>query len=1145
MSIDIGKQSKKQQPIPVISGDGNIKNSLALSFETTLFSIDAKLLQYYYLNEKLLSFIHITKKLKESMKDSQLSNIGVVDPQSVVLLSGSIFNINDNFYRRSELLQNCQKYNPAQKINVPFTLSPVSFDSLENISRNSPVGPYGTPLNKMVPLPNKKIILESIILLELLLLSVYEVVNVRFKTSLSEFNRQHGIEETKNSLNSKLNKLQFEELLIAENLKFSSIPEIPINKQELILKFYLKNQFNFLEGKIAIFQNIIDKLKSEIHKNISSISKSKNSSRNQSTLLYNMYILLLRIADIYIEIRKSGKTIYCQNINYFSPYSKQCKNIREILNKMSIYFINSKQNSMILTLISKYAKRTEIKNINMDFNIFVSEFRKTSLDMVSLLDNMVSSLKGLHNEWTMIVSEGKDNEFSKEYLREKLRERVNLDREKRKSIMIENQKELKLQMEHQLAGSVTPSNIHNNSQKFNVHRISSMDSIKEKIDGDNDDINKNELIDEDGKKATTLQTKSSLSSIQRRIATNNTSNANNPAVNVKVHRMSISGVPNNNIEPTKTKTSVSSTRKSLTSSARSPFYNNINNDSRSNSLTRTDAARQSVTKKTSLGDFKADIKSNKLSDISESDSFIEPPKIGGNYLESKSSNDLSSSSPSRSPSLSRNSPINRNRTNSLTSSPNSVKNGDIIKRRSSVIIPRSPSQSQLQQSQLTAAARGANLASVRRRQSIIGQPSPTNSDKEAHIKAAALAAKQNISPNLTAQQRLQQHILKSARNGSVYSKPLENRRVSMILPTNNDNNNENDDVRIENLIDPNIEIEIISTSPNKSEMIEGVSNELNSLISEDSNTFNNEETLTEFPSSPLNSLKTTSLEAQNALKLQRINRSRSNSNQNLIMNSNSNTPLSKPARLSPTKPSSSPSPTKIRSRSNSALNKMLPVSKQVSIDSNSNGSITDLSRSSSVSSSISTRTRSNSALGNTVVVSGNETIPVNSNGEFIKRVRFTGVSQYSEDEDAPTPQRMQKQIRQKWAAYKPLFRKLNSQEGLVFKQNLHDDEANNKKNNNNTSLVNNKGVNSGLITGSMNLNSGGLALNPNLINSQAQVENNGKVLLMDLITSNAQNEGAKVLSNKTLRRDTSSATTTLNNNGVNTTNRLSRLFRKR
>lgn len=81
---------------------------------------------------------------------------------------------------------------------------------------------------------------------------------------------------------------------------------------------------------------------------------------------------------------------------------------------------------------------------------------------------------------------------------------------------------------------------------------------------------------------------------------------------------------------------------------------------------------------------------------------------------------------------------------------------------------------------------------------------------------------------------------------------------------------------------------------------------------------------------------------------------------------------------------------------------------------------------------------SRSRSGSTVSVRSDISIPLEP-GE--KRVRFAGVKAYTVTEDAPTARAAQKQLRQRWAAYKPMFRKLNSQEGLAFKEGKEREKA--------------------------------------------------------------------------------------------------------
>ncbi|GMM46118.1 hypothetical protein DAPK24_026930 [Pichia kluyveri] len=1032
----------------------------------TLFPIDAKLLQYYYSSVKVELLLSQVLKIKETLKtDHDI----IYDPQSIMLLSGTIFNVNDNFYRRSELLQNCLKYNASQSIDVPLILSPISFDSLENISRNAPIGPYGISLDKQVPLPNRKKVVDTIVLLELLLINVNNVIMKRFDAALNQYNKQHATNETKETLSKKLVTLDFNELDIIEQLAFHDIPIIDIKHQESILKFYLINQFRFLEMKLSIFQNIVDKLSTNIRQSITSITKSTNTSQSSNiTPLYSMYLSLIRVADLYVEIRKSGKSIYFQNIQYFTPYMRHRKELREILTQMSFHFAQSKQNSMILTLISKYAKRSEIKNLSMDSNIFVSEFRKTSLDMITLISKMLAVLKRFHNEWTEICVEGKSNDFNKEYLREKLKERAATEKAKRLSIMAENQKQLKAQLSHRMSSSSIVNNpSQNKTLQSSSRRVASMGQIDE-----------NTTSSPAASPMTSPTTATASSTVIQR---KNSLSMRRPA--------SVIGTPGTVSQP-------ASSLSSLTGSSRSPFYrpqpagSTSATASRSNSLTRTDNARGLVIKKKSISDM--------AMGNDEFDEFAEPPKIG--QIQRRSSNGSITESPSRtgvirSPSIRSTPSSNSSRTNSLTSSPSVMRNRQqMLQRRASVNLSspssaistsNSNSSSGSNSSPRVTAVNASNV-SLQRRRSVIGTTnlqSQLEKERTDHIRAAALASKSVGNFHLTAQQRLQQHIMKSSQKGTMYSKPLETVKMTtksedekekeeevekvrekaqdkeslgssdvedtiVVKETKNEHilANGHPEIKFEENIDDKLSAEIeklaLGDGPDL-KIVQPTPTKTKEIATDD---IVKVESLTEFPSSPLNSIKSKSLEAQNALKIQLANRSRSNSNQSPNakqpnINNNKRTILS-PLRNGTNGDLSSKNAGSIngspsRSRSNSAtmnsankngtLSLSSPLSRSNSVSLSRTGS---RSRSASIS-------RRNSVIGNIVVVPEHEVSRIDEDQEssVVKKVRFTGVPEYTEDEDAQTPQHFQKQIKQKWAGYKPLFRKINSQEGEVFKQN--------------------------------------------------------------------------------------------------------------
>ncbi|GME73868.1 unnamed protein product [Ambrosiozyma monospora] len=318
------------------------------------------------------------------------------------------------------------------------------------------------------------------------------------------------------------------------------------------------------------------------------------------------------------------------------------------------------------------------------------------------------------------------------------------------------------------------------------------------------------------------------------------------------------------------------------------------------------------------------------------------------------------------------------------------------------------------------------------------QGANNGSKQELHSRAAALAAakKSPQSHPLTAQQRLQQHILRSQQNGTAIAKTVDSR------PKNKP---------------------IYITSPTASQSPASVPAQTPriTLTNDDIGSSGSEISM-----SPLNSLDEKSQESQQIIKVQNALRNKTNFNKangsQDIINSTPTKSLNAP-KLSPVKLSPSPSVNRNRSRSNS--NNLKPNSTVtlspthgLVLRNGSDSSLQTRSRSGSQASQVSlTRSRSSSVRkmtappmhpGNLEVAKSEEPL-VDDSGEVVKKVRFFNVPEYCEDEDAPTPQQLQKQIRQKWSSYKPQFRNrtklLNSQEGLAFRkvQHLKGSAANN------------------------------------------------------------------------------------------------------
>lgn len=832
-------------------------------------SLEAKLLHYHYVDTKLSKFQQMVSKLDPKM---------MPDLKPIILMAGSIFNISDHFFRRSELLQKGDRFNAGQLIHLTGNLTPLSWDSLEALDdMKSGIGSNWSSKRSFCELPNEKKSIEMIKLLQSLINNERIVLNEKIKMA-----RELYFDQNKQLFDFiMVDKAdQFDELDLIKGLNHSNIPtNLNIKQQEQIKSFFRHSYFNMLKNMCVFYQTKLDTLRLE---------HAKLTIQTPLTQFnfYQIYFSLLRIADMYVEIRKIGRWFYFDNATYFSQFARSNRKLKETIGEMSISFGSNKQNSLILSTISKYSKRTltPINSQNLKHQMeqitsqFIIESRKAGKQMSETLINCISTLKNLCDEWDSILIEDKEHTFSQEKLREQMKQRV-IDSRNRQSMLID------------------PSL----AQKAANMKLAATNGAMS------------------ASKQPQLRFMKPPSRPQSRVSSRSNSLTGTNEITRKLME----------IKDTELASTDEKRRMSLTSSSKSPFQKPPMRppQSRSNSLTK-----------------KVPAHSDSSSDLTK---LFQKPKLPDEDMITPDSSPLKSEQDDD--------PLKGlRRTSSARTSPT-------LQRRHSVISPLRPQV--------------ANGDTLRRRQSVYSTTgSISNTPASPPVLKPPVTTEVARPKPLTAQQRLQQHILKSQKNGSMLAKPLEVKRTPTVRQQHIKKST------VEHAVDTvDLGIELGEPKPLPQPVLQVLSG-----------------TTTNFPGgSPLNSLKKSSKQEAHAA-VTAVQRS---------------------------KPNSNVSHTPVRSRAGSSSNQL---SRNSSVRSRSNS---HLLRSRAGSSS------SKSTLGgNTVVVESDDKGIIGEDGEIIKRVRFTGIAQYSEDEDAHTSDRMRKQMRQKWAAYKPLFRKLNSQEGETLRQ---------------------------------------------------------------------------------------------------------------
>lgn len=987
-----------------------------------LSSIEAKTLQYLYADAKLTYL--------QSLVPPHISSTNgpFPDPKTLLLLTGTLFNLSDHFFRRSEIIMEGKKYNPGQLIHIVGPLNALSWDSLEMAGGSGSAGSNWNLSQRSqgsVDLPTERKAREMYSLINALIINARNVINERLQLVKQEYDDY--IMNTKNDDNVKIfdwfksENLKFNVLNLITKLSYTDIPQLPIQKQENIRSFYRHHHFQFLKEITIYFQNELILIKSRVTK----LSISNHTTES----CFSIYVELLRLADFYVIIRKFGRWIYFNHASYLTQFARGNRELKHAIGKMSILFGGNKQNGMLLTIIGKYSKRTEINQKQLkDSSSFFSESKRVALQMLDTLQELMNILQILNTEWDGILKDGKEHDFSTEKKRENVKRLIAADRERRAS-SINQMNQLNQQALRRSASlRVTPV------------KVSTKPSSRV------------------GSRSGSLTATSNVSKklIELRISSNDDGNNVSGTGDMSNNDDASNSSSNSTLNLNLLGSTEDKRKMSLTTGSKSPFVKSKADIGPSSNMSRSDSLQNSklrVKQKidSHLGSRNLKIEKINEDDITRDQQYRKPPVIfndnitpsgtPGNSPEKTSNDDLLINNKAKDSSV--DSSVTRTTSKSIRSPTNSKSNLP-----QSVISPSASRLGNISNNPTATAGAAASADSLRRRQSMYGGSSPVPKD---NLTAAMRVQSSNeysvgrSSPQaLTAQQRLQQHIKRSQQNGSVYSKPLESRKImrpkSMIVSKSEANNQ----LSKVNTLDLGLE------SP--------ISVAVNSKTQE----------LTNFPSSPLNSLTNSSHEAHNALNMIHTSRSRSRSNSNLVQisatknnnnNHNSNnineniknggvssavrsragsqghtsniSTLEKESHV-PSESSNSQSPhvTRTKSTFHSTQPRSRSESESLSTSSRSR------SRSGSNSAKSRSRSGSQSTIGNLIIVSESEIngpLKLTDDGEVIKKVRFAGVPVYTEDEDAHTADRMRKQMRQKWATYKPLFRKLNSQEGLAFK----------------------------------------------------------------------------------------------------------------
>ncbi|GMF01503.1 unnamed protein product [[Candida] boidinii] len=722
-------------------------------------------------------------------------------------------------------------------------------------------------------LPEKKSNLQSLILLELLLMNNLEIYTSKLEKALNDRDAIRVLSlKRDNTTKSTFEMEQINDLLIFNELKSviyltiensisspisqSSNSFTSTNNQNSHSVLQLRKidyislsiMVKSLDEKLNSIGNIIDSFN-----NFNKNKISFNDLPNNKYLLHRMFIILLNLADISCLVKKFGRMIYWNNIHYLEKFLIHNTPLRNCLRNYKMVFIETRlgNNNQILTFLNKYLKQGNKFQVRKD-NIL--EMTKNCNESYSIILNLINNLKNIYGQWKIILETEKVDNKNKQLLREDFKRRT---LEERNLVRRESMK-----LNSSLSKKIGAMYIDPNKLKLEKEKQSKLQkSLEEQAKGDRL-LKQQELKEKELIKSESMYNKFDQREKLLRNQLSNTPNKLSPIITSCSD--SFEGSPNNSrmsspISVSNDFSSPSLSRSSSITRSRSSSINRSNispingptglTSNGNGTVSTTQLSSQPATdssshlssidenQKISTGAIDMESRSNDNSSMSSSGTLIDDATnaagtananniSAGNMIDqfltqtpSKDKlNGLTRSNSTRSPnrkspsasltrrhslvihspsgSLSSPTPQSSNTSSSVSTSPTNsrISLQNMQRQRLSSSASRgsqSPNRHSMIENSMSYNMNNLSNSSLDSSSKLSASSSSasaatnSNSIKLNHIRAAAQSAHKNQKQqtNLTAQQRLQQHILKSSQNGSMSTKVVAERQKVSYNPS--------------------------------------------------------------------------------------------------------------------------------------------------------------------------------------------------------------------------------------------------------------------------------------------------------------------------------------------------------------------------
>ncbi len=339
----------------------------------TFDSLEAKILQYQFCCSKTLRLVRLVQtliaRLRSSNKAVSKDAVGYL-----MLQAGVLFNVAPSVYDRSAILLRGGTFNASQPIKCDSSGSAVSFDCIDNGLSGNSQAVKASPST-----------LHSLQLFEVLLINMSRIYDTKLKNA-SKLRVKLS--------NGRPDDCRLKQIVANGIFRF---PELSCAAETVLAA---ENDLDvvpvFSKAYCEIVAAQIDSMKIQLEQ----LLNVEGTSLTDPYLMHRGYVVMLRLADLYCCICRTGKKIYRDNFQLLSRFARNGnEGLQVALQGLSRLFMQKGGNKYLIRVIDRYTESADAFYTRLTY---LEDYLHAEGETESSIIKMVELLTDLKVQWTRI-----------------------------------------------------------------------------------------------------------------------------------------------------------------------------------------------------------------------------------------------------------------------------------------------------------------------------------------------------------------------------------------------------------------------------------------------------------------------------------------------------------------------------------------------------------------------------------------------------------------------------------------------------------------------------------------------------------------------------------------------------------------------